>query len=412
MRHLLPDDIAFEARRLGALGLAAVEALGEGPPAERLWVLRIGRGERHIAVKANAHADEPAGTVTCFRLVAQLADSEVLERFTFHLLPSANPLGLERNRGWLGSTEPDLLTWFRAVRRDPPAEDREFGYGERPELAAHRECAWWHGYLDRLPRLDGYVSLHSMAFAGGAWFLVMLDDLARWTPLLDALAAGARTAGLPLHDEDRGGRKGFCRLRPGFCTAPTREAMAAFFGSAGRPARLGLNSMQVVRLRHGTPVALVSELPQWWDPRLADMTPTQERRADLDRRLAERLAETVAELTALDASEAGATAEHRSAAAAALGATAEQWGERPALRRDQTFADLQVLCARAQNAAIALRAADAAGDVSSTWVAALTERVAAITERFTLRALPLSEQVALQVAMVLTLADHLTAETG
>lgn len=423
MRYLQADELPAAARDLSASCPAVrVDDLGTDDLAGRMPLLTVGDGPLQVAVKGNAHADEPAGTVTCFELARWLATTaegqRLADRATFHLLPSANPDGLRRNTAWMNGETPDPVTWMGTVYRDPPAEDREFGYGETPEQAAHPECAAWHRYLAELPALHGYVSLHSMAFAGGAWFLAMLDDVARRQPLLDDLARAATHAGLPLHDEDRGGRKGFTRLGPGFCSAPTREGMAAFFRAAGAPEAtswLKLNSMQVAQRLHGTPVALVSELPQWWTPRLADLRPVQRSRAALDRAVGACLLRSLDELDAAlaEAEESVAKAEaverreHRAAVAQSLIALADDWGDRPSTARDELAADLQALRVAAENAALGLRLSP--GD-AARWEARLSCRVAALWGLGRFRPLPLSAQVALQQTMVRALAAHLLEE--
>ncbi len=423
MGHLLPDDVEALATDLARRSDEGLQVHFAGLSAEgrALIVLRVGTGTTHLAVKGNAHADEPAGTVTCCQLARWLLDHDegraLARRVTCHFLPTANPDGLERNRAWL-TGDGSLLTWLRHVRRDPPPEDREFGYGPTPEEAAHPENRAWHAYLAQLPRLDGYVSLHSMAFAGGAWFLAMLDSVERRRPLLAALEAVAAESGLPLHDEDRGGRKGFHRIAPGFCTAPTSEEMASYFaagGVGGAERWLRLNSMQVARRLHGTPVALVSELPQWWDPALADMTATAARRREVDLETGRRLEETVAALerdlaaAGLDqeAPEPRHEREHRLASARALQRLAAQWGERPAARRDQVAGELAVRRAEAANAAVMIRLAEQAGREASGWVDKLAELATVIAAEFALTPLPLAEQVRLQRAMVTVLAGHL-----
>lgn len=406
-RYLLPHDIAGIARGLAARGAVDLQPLRAG-----LQVLRAGSGPVTIAVKANAHADEPAGCVTCLRFAAWLQDDpagrELAQQVTFHLLPTANPRGLQRNAGWLGSGEPDLLAWCREVRRDPPAEDREFGYGETPDQTMHPECAAWHRYLAGLDRLDGYVSLHSMAFSGGAWFLVMLDDLERRRGLLDSLARVGQASGLPLHDEDRGGRKGFNRIEPGFCTAPTSEAMAEFFRHSGEPGAatwLTLNSMQVAQRLHRTPVALVSELPQWWSPALSDTTPVEQLRSHLEQALGCALTGSCAELGGIDSDEAREVSLHRQSAAESLYNLAGEWGDRPAWRRDEVAATLSRRLAMAQNAAIALRAKPAP-DIEQR----LVSRVLELRQTCDLQPFSLSDQVAAQQGLLVALAEHLLTE--
>ncbi|MCC7495728.1 MAG: hypothetical protein IT204_25480 [Fimbriimonadaceae bacterium] len=393
--YLLPDQI-----------VAAAAELAQRPGCRVTWlradlpVLTVGHGRWVVAVQGNAHADEPSGPVSLLAWARRvLAEPALAAGATWHLLPCANPHGLARNAGWLGSDPPDPLLWALHAQRDPPAQDREFGYGDTPAEAAHEECGRWHQYLDALPTVDGYLSLHSMAFAGGAWFLGLFDDLARRAPLRAALLAAAAARGLPPHDEDRGGRKGFNRIGPGWCSAPTREGMHAFFAhDPAQAAELHRNSLEVVRRRHATPVCLVSELPQWWDPALADLTPVAPTRAAVDQELGTALQAVAAEWHAAGAN--AAEVRHLEAVGAGLLAAAAQWGAQPATRRDLAQARLTVGRARLQGLVAAWRQ----GHLERPAVAA-AER--AWRREWALRPLALATQVALQQRMVEEVVRHL-----
>jgi hypothetical protein len=377
--YLLPADVDYACARLAA---AVPERLEAVPIGAGLTVLRLGHGPCQVAVKANAHADEPSGTVSLVAFAEQAAawDSATFaafdREFSLHLLPTVNPAGLGRNAGWLTSPAPSLRQWFLHVERDLPSEDREFGYGPTPAQAAHPECAAWQAYLEALPSLSGYLSLHSMAFSGGALMLVMADD-----PLVvgERVLRSLTDLRWPLHDEDRGGRKGFWRLGRGLWTAPTQEEMAAFLSRGGQAKPwLALNSMQVARARHGTPVCLVSELPQWWSERLADRGPGSGRtRAAVDRATAEGLERAAAELASLGESVAGEV-EHRLAAARGLAAAAADWGGRAATDGDEARGAQLVARAEVATAAAALRLDRTAGrpyDVA--WLRLFEQRLAA-----------------------------------
>jgi hypothetical protein len=417
MRYLLPDDVAWQAAALAVEnpGRITVEPLGEGELSRHLLVLRLGEGPLHLAVKANAHPDEPTGTVSCFEfaraLLARADRDPWWSVFTVHLLPTANPRGLERNRGWLGSTSPRMDDWFLHVHRDAPHEDREFGYGATPADAAHPECAAWHAYLDALPSLAAYVSLHSMAFSGGALFLSMIQD-ERYQPLLKELVTMVGKARWPLHDEDRGGRKGFHYLGRGLWTAPTRDEMVAFLTRGGGPDAgqwLRLNSMQVARARHGTPICLVSELPQWWAIELGDPTPTRRSRTEVDEETAEKLQRSAEELAAI----AGTSDEvrHRLATARGLSAAAGDWGERSATQGDHWRGVQTVMRAEVANAAAALRLDRERGlSYDAAAVKRFLERLARYQQRFTWCWKPLKDHAAMHMGMLDYLMAHLARE--
>ncbi len=413
LHYLLPDDVAWRTQVLAIECDAEVTAIAEGELRPWLRVLRLGHGPLQIAIVGNAHADEPAGTVAIMALAEDLALGGPLsalgEQATFHLLPTLNPLGLLRNRDWLLSPAPALGDYLRLARRDAPDQDREFGYGDQPDQAAHPECAAWHAYLDSLPRLDGYVSLHSMAFSGGALFLGGFDDIGRWLPLRVKLSEDViyRLA-KPLHDEDRGGRKGFEYLAPGWWTTPTREAMNAFLANGGDDApQLRLNSMQVAQARHRVPVALVSELPQYCIEALSDQAPSNLTRAEVDERCGRALAETAEELAAICEHQA----EHRLAQARGLLANAASWGDREANVGYALAGRLSVYRARVANEAAALQLDRERGQrPTPIRVQRFRERVDELVRRFEPQPWTLGEQVRAQLVMVQRLVEYLVRE--
>lgn len=291
VHYLLPDDVVIQSESLAAahpeVQLARLGSSRQGRP---IVALRVGQGPRTVAVKANAHAEEAAGTVTCLRLLQALLEQPAgtpwLRKATFHFIPTANPDGLWRNRDWLEGPF-DLAKFLRFHIRDLPWEDVEFGYPSAADPKVRPENQAVAGYLRSLPRLDAYLSLHSMDFTGGAWFLLQTPDLSAQEPFLAFVEEACAREGVPLHDEDRAGQKGFTRLRPGFHTSPTAEEMQAFFelpGEADLNPRFRINSMQFVQRRHGTPLAVVSELPLAYAPELADMRPAEGTRSDVERR--------------------------------------------------------------------------------------------------------------------------------
>jgi hypothetical protein len=257
-----------------------------------------------VAVIAGAHPDEPVGTSTALHLAEQLQSNPALaplrERITFHAVPMANPDGSQRNHGWFSQwmKGPELGVYLRNVRRDTPDQDVEFGFPRfkgdvvRPENAA---IARW---FDSLGTLNHYVSLHSMFLGGGALLLVAADDVGQAMPMLENVLEVAKKKGLTLHDKDRFGQKGFSRLAPGLQSAPTASAMREFFEAGGRSDvadNFRASSMQYVQEHNGAPVALVSEIPLVFDPRLSSMKRVGRSRAKEEERFARGIEKTLTE---------------------------------------------------------------------------------------------------------------------
>jgi hypothetical protein len=454
-RLLGPDAIAAKVLRLEKAGVA-VETIGASRAGRPIHAMTVGHGPVRIAAMSGAHPDEPVGALTVLALAEAIHTDPRLaglaSQVTLHLVPCANPDGAAKNAAWFdtwsagGPLAPRLRAYFEHVARDTPADDVEFGFptptkagglgaadaGARPE---NRALAGW---LERLGSLDHYVSLHSMFLGGGALFLVTTDDLAREQPKLDFVLERAASMGMGLHDKDRAGQKGFARIGPGLQTAPTQAAMKAFFEAAAKAGDASaqaqadafkLNSMQVAQLQNDAPLALVSEIPLVYDPRIASMEPTQVLRRDEERRFAEGLiavfgrvgtlvAEARAALGGATArAEGGATqaldaidARLATGRSAALAQTQDlaRWGEMRAtvgnvleddlnlMRREATL--LAQVLAALEPARVGSPAAEAVGAQASARLDALLED---ITARFALEAPTLDTQARLQMAAVL-----------
>jgi hypothetical protein len=431
VRYLLPDDIVVQSESLAAthpqVRLSRLGFSREGRP---ILALKVGQGPRTVAVTANAHAEEAAGTVTCLRLLQALLEQPAgafwLQEATFHCIPTANPDGLWRNRDWLEGTF-DLARFLRFRTRDLPGEDVEFGYLSEADGAVRPENRAVAGYLGSLPGLDAYISLHSLDFAGGAWFLLQASDWTGQEPFLASVEEACAREGVPLHDEDRAGQKGFTRLRPGFHTSPTAEAMRAFFGAAGQDdlaQQFRLNSLQFVRQCHGTPLAVVSELPLAYAPELADMTPAEGTRSDVERRrqavqavALDDLAQTLNQLTPWADTPAAAgwlgyftdLLRYRRASLvsqvqdlgryAALRATHRDWAS---VALDRYRESLFLPAAALRLLSVARRPP---ADLRATYEAQFAQRFAHFTAAFAWHPLPLATQVRLQMALILGAAN-------
>lgn len=243
----------------------------EGRP---LYGITAGKGVLRASVTAGAHSDEPLGPMTALRLVEwALATEEgrdLLRSVRLVICPDVNPDGSEKNRAWFADP-PDPLVYFRNVFREGPGDDVEFGYPDprtgmnsaaraqvRPENKAVAR------FLEAAGPAVFHASLHGMALAEGAWFLVGSTWVSRTAQLRERLARASFECGLPLHDIDRHGEKGFFRIGPGFSTTPTSAGMRDFFlaqDDAATASLFRLNSMEFASALGGDPLVMVSELP-------------------------------------------------------------------------------------------------------------------------------------------------------
>jgi hypothetical protein len=248
---------------LEALPNVQVEEIGYSRLGGALYGVRVGEGDRKVSVIAGSHADEPIGPMTAQMLPAVLAQAfpELLEAYQFHIVPQMNPDGADVNRTWF-EDPPELETYLRNAVREQPGDDIEFGFGAGDTVRPENQAAM--AFLSAHGPYAAHFSLHGMAYAEGAWFLLCKEWGSRAEDLMEDLADLCARVKLPLHDIDRGGDKGFTRLRPGFCTTPASVAMRAHFEEAEdleTAAKFHPSSMEFVAGLGGDPLCMVSELP-------------------------------------------------------------------------------------------------------------------------------------------------------
>ncbi|RMF32546.1 MAG: peptidase [Bacteroidetes bacterium] len=247
----------------------------EGRP---LPAYRFGRGDFLISLIAGCHADEPTGPRLLKKLVAFLhhlpPEHELLQRFTWYVVPHANPDGEARNRSWYSESDETYHfgRYVQHVVRELPGDDVEYGFpieGQAPPLRP--ENAFIYAFWRSAGRpFHLHASLHSMGIAYGAWFLIDAAWVLRSELIQQRCREAAWKLGHPLHDVERQGEKGFHRIAEGFCTRPDSESMKRFFLERGDPetaAKFHPSSMESIRSLGGDCLTLVSELPLFLIPR-------------------------------------------------------------------------------------------------------------------------------------------------
>ena len=256
--------------------------LGTSREGRPIQGFRLGSGPVRVSLIGGCHADEPVGPRFLARLAAFLGSLEtghtMLTGYEWWIVPHINPDGRERNKGWQGDDVPiapsdayDPVRYISHVVRELPGDDLEFGFPRssedadvRPESRAVHE--WWSS-ADAPFHL--HATLHSIALAGGPWFLLEPAWLDRVEHVKRCCAEETHRLGYVLHDVEREGEKGFHRIERGFCTRPSSTAMRDHFlalGDEETAARFRPSSMEAIRSLGGDTVTLVSEMPLFITP--------------------------------------------------------------------------------------------------------------------------------------------------
>ncbi len=251
------------ARHLQSLADCPTTVLGHSRGGQDLFGYTLGSGPLTVSITAGCHADEPMGPMTAQMLPRLLRTyaPDLLERFTFRVVPQMNPDGADRNRPWFART-PDFLTYLAHAHRELPGDDVEFGFSEGPR--ARPECRAAIPFLWHQSPVVAHFSLHGMAWAEGAWYLLNAPWASRSEALREQLCAITTAQGMGFHEIDRKGAKGFTRIAEGFATTPSSVAMHAFFEEQKDPAMAAKflpSSMEVAMATGDDPLCMVSELP-------------------------------------------------------------------------------------------------------------------------------------------------------
>lgn len=251
-----------EACRANA-DVASFLPLGASEEGRPLDAVLLGKGGHTVSLMAGAHADEPVGPETLRTFILEgLRRRELLEpllaAFRFVIVPHINPDGEARNQPWI-TRWPSLAAFLEHVDRELPGRDLEFGFP-----AMRQENRLVADLLRRFAPFALHMSFHGMAFSEGAMLLIERHWAGRTQALRDDFVRAAQQVGLPLHDHNRKGEKGFFYIEPGFTTTPEGAAMQAHFRALGddaMAARFHRSSMEFVRSLGGDPLCLVTEMP-------------------------------------------------------------------------------------------------------------------------------------------------------
>jgi len=258
--------------------------LGRSREGRAIHGWRLGGGPLRVSLIAGCHGDEPVSPRFLFELVRRLVDfpsDPLLACATLRIVPDANPDAHARNETWWrdGEGAADLPGYLSGRVRELPGDDLEFGFPGSPQgdegtsaelgRSIRPEARAVADFMSEDGPLDLHGSLHGLGFGGGPWFLVEPAWEDRLEPYRALCLDAARREGLPVHDVDRRGEKGFRRISEGFCTRPDSAAMRGHFMSLGDPDTAKLfrpSSMEFARSLGDDPFTFVSEVPLFLTP--------------------------------------------------------------------------------------------------------------------------------------------------
>ncbi|MFI9402534.1 M14 family zinc carboxypeptidase [Nocardia sp. NPDC052316] len=254
-------------------GMVAVEEIGRSRGGDPIREVRVGSGERHLIVFGNPHPNEPIGMATIRHLLGRLARGEAdTLGATWHFVPCVDPDGTRLNEEWFAGPFTRTAVargYYRPAGSEQPEWCFPITWRGRDVGVPMPETRALMTLIDRTrPAL--IASLHNADFGGG-FFYCSGGDADYWSVLAGLLD----DAQVPRHQGEPDAPGG-ARWAEGVFELPTFAKMAEALLAVGVDpvAAVGGGGSRDYAAPYGTAV-LVSELPLWVDPRIADRRPSE-----------------------------------------------------------------------------------------------------------------------------------------
>lgn len=101
IEFLTINEIEDELRKFQRKQLINIAPIGKSQSGRFILSAKIGIGKKSALVFGFPHPNEPIGSLTCLSLIKAIYENEYLKkRFTWHIVPCADPDGALLNEGW------------------------------------------------------------------------------------------------------------------------------------------------------------------------------------------------------------------------------------------------------------------------------------------------------------------------
>lgn len=265
--------------------LASLSVVGSSRDGQEIPMVRIGDGPTRVLAFAFPHPNEPIGGMLVHFLLDELIrDPSLREGRSWYLLPSVDPDGTRANEGWFGGPF-TIRNYARHFYRPPSAEQVEWTFPiDYKTLRFDRPLPETEALMEAFDRARPHLvySLHNAGF-GGVYYYLSHDLPAvyasfREVPERRGLPLSLGEAEMPWAET----------LAPAVYRMPSiRDAYDYHetYGD-GAPAEKiqgggsSFDYLRAMNIADGDPVCLITELPYFQSPQIADETRTDRTRRD------------------------------------------------------------------------------------------------------------------------------------
>ena len=281
------SELDESSRSLAAAHPDCVELfeVGKTTQGRPILGLKIGAGSKNALFFGCPHPNEPIGTMLLEHLTRSLAENPALREaldYTVYVVKAWDADGLAKNEGWLKGPY-TLFNYSRNFYR--PASNVQVDWTfpiDYKKLHFHDVLPETQAMMDLIDRIKPTFTyaLHNAGFGGVYWYVT--EDVPELYP---SLREAAERQGIPLHlgEPESPSIK---VMGPAVLLAEGIEEEYDYFEKFGTPGTditkivtSGTCSDAYSKNKYGT-FTFLTELPYFFDPRIADATPCDVTRRD------------------------------------------------------------------------------------------------------------------------------------
>ncbi len=278
------DELYANAKRAAELhpNLVEYQIVGSSTDGEDIPMVRIGTGDTHMVLFASPHPNEPIGAMLVQFLLDELVRNEELRSGrSWFLLPCVDPDGTRLNEGWFAGPF-TVRNYARHFYRPRSQEQVEWTFPIRYkdlsfDTPMPETKALMHAFDIAKPSF--VYSLHNAGF-GGTYYYISHDlkdayeDFHR-IPTERGLAMSLGEPEMPWAVEFAPAVYRTSSITDAYDYQETYGS-----GSPAEHIQGGGSSGDYLSTR-GAPVMLITELPYFQSPQIADTTPTARKRGEV-----------------------------------------------------------------------------------------------------------------------------------
>lgn len=277
---LFVDEL--DKQLLSLVGKNNILNLGKSANGHQILCAKIGKGRKNALIFGFPHPNEPVGSLTCLSLVKiLLKNKELQEKYTWYIIPCADPEGAKLNEGWFKgkfAIKKYIYNYYRSeapiqTEWSFPVKYKDYKFDSSPKnVIALRKL------IEKI-KPDLVYPLHNAGF-GGAFFLITHSMPEEY---YDKIVKLCRFLSIPL-DLGEPETQFMKELKKPIYLIFNFEEYYDYYKGLGKDPKeimyCGTTSIGFTKKLNPNVFGLVGEIPYIYDPKIDDKSAADKTRRD------------------------------------------------------------------------------------------------------------------------------------